>query len=135
VIDTLRTVWNRYNVNSGSMAHDYRKAIWGSNMANNEINIPDGLYERLRRVAGADDSSARELVIAVIQREVEWLETMTLRERYDGDAGNERPHLTVAEWQERRQGRPVLHIDFDAAAIIRDEREQREQEWRKRLEL
>ena len=104
-------------------------------MAYNEINIPDILYERLRRVAGADDSSARELVIAVIQREVEWLEMKTTRGRPSVNPTDERPHLTVAEWQERRQGRPVLHIDFDAAAIIRDEREQREQEWRKRLEL
>ena len=75
------------------------------------------------------------LVIAVIQREVEWLEMKTTRGRPSVNPTDERPHLTVAEWQERRQGRPVLHIDFDAAAIIRDEREQREQEWRKRLEL
>ena len=74
-------------------------------------------------------------VIAVIQREVEWLEMKTTRGRPSVNPTDERPHLTVAEWQERRQGRPVLHIDFDAAAIIRDEREQREQEWRKRLEF
>jgi hypothetical protein len=135
VIDTLRTVWNRYNVNSGSMAHDYRKAIWGSNMANNEINIPDGLYERMRCVVGDDHGSIRGFALAVIQREVEWLEMKTTRGRPSVNPTDERPHLTVAEWQERRQGRPVLHIDFDAAAIIRDEREQREQEWRKRLEF
>ena len=42
--------------------------------------------------------------------------------------------MTMAEWQARRQDRPVLHIDFDAADSIRVERERREQEWYGRME-
>lgn len=34
----------------------------------------------------------------------------------------------MAEWQARRQNRPVLHLNFDAAAAIREERQRREAE-------
>ena len=98
-------------------------------MASNEIIVPDALYERLRRVTGTDDGAIHDFAVAVIEREVEWLEMNTPKDKYDAESADERPQLTMAEWQERRQNRPVLHIDFDAAAIIRDEREQRDQEW------
>ena len=42
--------------------------------------------------------------------------------------------VTMAEWQARRQNRPVLHLNFDAAAAIRDERQRQELEWHKHLE-
>ena len=45
------------------------------------------------------------------------------------DADAEQRKLTMAEWQARRKDRPVLHIDFDAAAAIRRERAQRTQQW------
>ena len=103
-------------------------------MANNELNIPVALYDRLRNVVGADDGSVRAFALAVIQREVELLESKTHGERQQKDAGEENQQLTMAEWQARRQGRPVLHIDFDAAAAIHDERERQEQEWLGRME-
>ena len=43
-------------------------------MANLEISIPDDLHERLRRVAGADDSAVSEFALASIRRELELLE-------------------------------------------------------------
>ena len=100
-------------------------------MANLEINMPDDLHERLRRIAGADDGAAAGFAITVIQREVEWLEW---KERWaqaepDQNGGKERRELTMAEWQARRRNRPVLDLDFDAAAAIREERQRREQEW------
>lgn len=39
--------------------------------------------------------------------------------------GEKQPELTMAEWQARRRNRPVLDLDFDAAAAIREERERR----------
>ena len=83
-------------------------------MANLEINVPDDLHVRMRRVAGenAGDGTIRDFALVVIQQEVERLER------------NERRKLTMAEWQARRKDRPVLHINFDAAAAIRKEREQ-----------
>jgi Holliday junction resolvase-like predicted endonuclease len=86
-------------------------------MANLEINVPDDLHERLCRVAGADGGAVGESALAVIRREVERLE------------------LTMAEWQARRKDRPTLHIDFDAAAAIREERQRREQEWDRYIEF
>lgn len=86
-------------------------------MVNVQINMPDNLYERLRRLAGADDDAVGDFALVVIQQEVERLE------RY------ERRELTMAEWQARRKDRPVLHINFDAAAAIRKERAQRTQQW------
>ena len=89
-------------------------------MANLEISMPDDLHERLRRVAGADaidDGAVSEFALAVIRREVERVEQ------------KERQELTMAEWQARRKDRPVLHVNFDAAAAIREERQRREQEW------
>ena len=86
-------------------------------MVNVQINMPDNLYERLRRLAGADDDAVGDFALVVIQQEVERLE------RY------ERRELTMAEWQARRKDRPVLHINFDAAAAIREERAQRTQQW------
>ena len=40
----------------------------------------------------------------------------------------------MAEWQARRQNRPVLHITFDAAEAIREERQRQEQEWDRYVE-
>lgn len=84
-------------------------------MTNLEINVPHDLHERLRRVAGADDGAVSEFALAAIRREVERVEQ------------NERRELTIAEWQALRKNRPTLHINFDAAAAIREERQQRTQ--------
>ena len=86
-------------------------------MSNLEINVPDDLHERLLRVVGANDGAVSEFALAVIRREVERVEQ------------NEPRELTMAEWQERRKNRPVLHINFDAAEAIREERQRRGQEW------
>ena len=91
-------------------------------MANLEIDVPYDLYERLRRLAGADDDAVSEFMLAVIRREVERVEQ------------KERRELTMAEWQARRKNRPTLHINFDAAAAIREERQRREQEWDRYME-
>ena len=91
-------------------------------MANLEIKVPDDLHERLRRVAGVDDDAVCEFALAVIRREVERVEQ------------KERRELTMAEWQARRKNRPTLHINFDAAAAIREERQRREQEWDRYME-
>ena len=82
-------------------------------MVNLEINVPDDLHERLRRVAGTDDGAVSEFALAAIRREVERVEQ------------KERRELTMAEWQARRKNRPTLHINFDAAAAIREERQRR----------
>lgn len=116
--------------------------------------MPDDLHERLRRVAGADDSAVSEFALAAIRRELELLErterwaTGTVREdaasaattaedvwmERDENGGKERRELIMAEWQARRANRPVLHLDFDAAAAIREERQGQEQEWHRYLE-
>ena len=84
-------------------------------MANLEINVPDDLHERLRRLAGenADDSAVCEFALAAIRREVERVEQ------------KERRESATAEWRARRRNRPVHDLDFDAAAAIREERQQR----------
>ncbi len=117
-------------------------------MANLEINVPDDLHERLRQVAGAGDSAVSEFALAAIRRELELLEwteqwanrplredtvgAVALEEAQSGgakSAGKEPRKLTIAEWQERRKNRLVLHLNFDAAEAIREERQRREQEW------
>ena len=103
-------------------------------MANNELGIPDVLYDRLRRVVGADDNSVRAFALAVIQREVERLESATHQDQEDAKRVKDQRPMTMAEWQARRENRPVLHIDFDAAAAIREERQRREQKWYGRME-
>ena len=123
-------------------------------MANLEIDVPDDLHERMRRVAGADDSAVNELALTAIRRELdllEWMERWAKRPvrvdtagaaQVEGEAqsggdksvGKGRRELSMAEWQARRKGRPTLHTDFDAAAAIREERERREQEWHSYLE-
>ena len=82
-------------------------------MASLEINVPDDLHERLRRVAGANDGAVSEFALAVIRRAVERAEQNKPRE------------LTMAQWQARRKNRPTLHLNFDAAAAIREERQRR----------
>ena len=106
-------------------------------MANLDVNMPDDLYERLRRVAGknADDSAVSRFALAVIRQEVERLESGMRLEKHEADAAVEHRKLTMAEWQARRKNRPVLHINFDAAAAIREERQRREQEWDRYMEL
>lgn len=66
-------------------------------MVNVQIDIPDNLYERLRRLAGADDDAVGDFALVVIQQEVERLE------RY------ERRELTMAEWQARRKSPGATH--------------------------
>lgn len=103
-------------------------------MANLKITMPDDLYERLRRVVGAADNDVCEFALAIIQREVERLESEIHQEKHGSDADAEHRKLTMAEWQARRQNRPVLHINFDAAEAIREERQRREQEWNQHME-
>ena len=91
-------------------------------MANLEINMPDDLHERLRRVAGADHGVVSDFALSAVRREVERVEQ------------KERRELTMAEWQAWRKDRPTLHINFDAAAVIRGERERREQKWDRYME-
>ena len=67
-------------------------------MVNVEINVPDNLYERLRRLAGADDEAVSDFALVVIQQEVERLER------------SERRELTMTEWQARRKTAPILTI-------------------------
>lgn len=117
-------------------------------MVNLEITMPDDLYERLRLVVGADagDGALINFALAVIGREVEWLEWKEhwvklpvsgdtvgaaaaleeARAEIGKEAGKKPRELTMTEWQERRKNRPVLHINFDAAAAIRAERQRRE---------
>ncbi len=113
--------------------------------------MPDDLHERLRRVAGADDSAVRDFALAAIRRELdllEWTERWAKRpvvedtvstisapdEVWAESGGEGRRGLTMAEWQARRQDRPTLHLNFDAAAAIREERQRREQEWHRYME-
>ena len=103
-------------------------------MANLGINVPDELHERIRRVAGADDDAVSEFASAAIRREVERIESKMNQEKHVVDAGAERRELSMAEWQARRKDRPTLHINFDAAAAIREERQRREQEWDRYME-
>ena len=98
-------------------------------MAGLEVNVPDDLHERLRRVVGAEDGAVSEFALAVIRREVERLESEVRQEKHEPDAAVEHRKLTMPEWQERRENRPALHINFDAAEGIREERQRREQEW------
>ncbi len=118
-------------------------------MASLEINVPDDLHERLRRVAGTGDGAVSDFALAAIRRELELLEwteqwasrpvredtvgaAAALEEAQSGGgkgAGKEPRKLTMAEWQARRKNRPVLHINFDAAEAIREERKRREEEW------
>ena len=109
-----------------------------------EINVPDDLHERLRRVAGAGDSAVNEFALAAIRRELELMEwaerwakrpvredTVGAAEAQSGGgkgAGKEPRELTMVEWQERRKNRPVLHINVDAAEAIREEQQRREQD-------
>ena len=99
-------------------------------MANLEISVPYNLHGRRRRVAGADaeDSAVSEFALAVIRREVERLELGIRQEKHEADAAVGHRKLTMAEWQARRKNRPVPHINFDAAAAIREERQRRERE-------
>lgn len=82
-------------------------------MASLELNVPDDLHERLRRVAGTDYGAVSEFALTAIRRKVERVEQKEHRE------------LTMAEWQARRKNRPTLHINFDAAAAISEEQQQR----------
>ena len=113
-------------------------------MANFEINVPDDLHERLRRVAGsdADDSVVSEFALAVIRREVERLEW---KERWDelpasaataleeGQAVEAlvtqllpRPALSWEEWRERLAQRPKTNTVTSAAAALEEARQERE---------
>ena len=98
-------------------------------MANLDIDVPDDLYERLRLVVGAGDGAVADFALAVIRQELERLESGIRQEKHEPDAAVEHRKLTMVEWQERRKNRPALHINFDAAEAIREERQRREQEW------
>ncbi len=69
-----------------------------------EINVPDDLHERLRRITGAGDGAVSEFVMAAIRRELELL-----------------------EWTEQWASRPVRE-DTAGSAAIREEQQRREQD-------
>ena len=80
-------------------------------MANLEINVPDDLHERLRRVAGvnAGDAAVSEFALAVIRREVERLESRIHQEKHGkrrrcGTAGVD--HVGVAGAAQRSPDAP-----------------------------
>jgi hypothetical protein len=73
-------------------------------MANLQVkHIPDPLHDRLRRRAQAQNSTISAVVLNAIERE-----------------------LARWEWRERLSARPTVNLDTDVAALIRAERELRE---------
>ena len=81
------------------------KTMRGCIMANLEINIPDALYERLCHVAGERDCTVGDFALAVVQRELEWL-----------------------EWKERWARLPVSHRTVSAATMLEEARAERDKE-------
>ncbi|MYC93985.1 MAG: toxin-antitoxin system HicB family antitoxin [Caldilineaceae bacterium SB0661_bin_32] len=75
-------------------------------MANLQIrNIPDTLYERLRRHARENNSTMRAVALTAIERE-----------------------LARWEWQKRLAQRPETDLGVDAAALLKKERSRRDNE-------
>ena len=72
-------------------------------MANLQVrNIPDELYQRLRRHVDENSCTMRAVVLAAIERE--------LRHR---------------EWQNNLAQRPETHLGTDAATLLTEERASR----------
>ena len=77
-------------------------------MANLHVrNIPDDLYERLRRYAHENDRTMSSVVICALERELERL-----------------------EWLDRLAGHPPINLGLDAATLIAEERRRRDLELR-----
>ena len=68
-------------------------------------NVPDDLYERLRRYACENNRTMSSVVLSAVERELERL-----------------------EWQERLARRPTTDLGFDAATVIAEERLRRDLE-------
>ncbi|MDE2904288.1 MAG: toxin-antitoxin system HicB family antitoxin [Chloroflexota bacterium] len=68
-------------------------------------NIPDDLYERLRRYAREGNCSVSEVVVSALERELERL-----------------------EWPERLARHPPTELGIDAATLIAEERRRRDLE-------
>ena len=68
-------------------------------------NIPDDVYERLRRYARANGRSVRSVVLSAVERELERL-----------------------EWPERLARHPPIDLGVDAATLIAEERLRRDRE-------
>lgn len=75
-------------------------------MANLHVrNIPDDVYERLRRYARENDRTMSSVVISALERELERL-----------------------EWPERLARHPPIDLGIDAATLIAEERRRRDRE-------
>lgn len=75
-------------------------------MANLHVrNIPDDVYERLRRYARENDRTMSSVVISALERELERL-----------------------EWPERIARLPKTDLGVDAATLIAEERRRRDRE-------
>lgn len=75
-------------------------------MANLHVrNIPDDVYERLRRYARENDRTMSSVVISALERE-----------------------LAQLEWRERLARRPPIDLGIDAATLIAEERRRRDRE-------
>ena len=75
-------------------------------MANLQIrNIPDDVYERLRRYARANSRSVSSVVVSAVERE-----------------------LARLEWPERLARHPPTDLGIDAATLIAEERMRRDRE-------
>lgn len=114
-------------------------------MANLEINMPDDLHERLRRVAGADDSAVSEFALTVIRREVERLEWKEQWDELPASAATAleegqavealmmqllpRPALSWEEWRKRLAQRPKTNTVTSAAEALEEGRQEREAVW------
>ena len=80
-------------------------------MANLQVrNIPDDLHERLRRLARKNDRTIRSVVIAAVERELQWM-----------------------EWDERFKQSRTTDPGVDAAAVIREERTRRDEDLDARI--
>ena len=75
-------------------------------MANLQVrNVPDELYQRLRKHVDENSCTMRAVVLAAIERE-----------------------LIHREWQENLAQRPETHLGIDAATLLAEERVSRDAE-------
>ena len=70
-----------------------------------ELNVPDTLHQRLRRYAHEHKCTLRDVVLIALERE-----------------------LARCEWHERLAQRPTTDLGVSAAALLAQERQQREQD-------
>ena len=75
-------------------------------MANLQVrNIPSGLHERLRRRARENNCSMSAVVLTAVERE-----------------------LDRGEWEEHLSRRPATDLGVEAAALLAEERSERDSE-------